>query len=98
MARKPAPLHAFGPWMLKRAAENRERKAAQHAPGTMASGGMCSRGQDMEPRQFWRSRQKKTQPIRVGLLVNGGGVESRAKPRQFRPLWLLRTAAKGCEI
>jgi hypothetical protein len=31
-------------------------------------------------------------------LVNGGGVESRAKPRQFRPLWLLRTAAKGCEI
>src|SRR6218665_3033309 len=55
--------------MLKRAAENRERKPAGCAPGTATSGGVCSRGQGAKPRQHWRSGQKKYQYVRVGGVI-----------------------------
>ena len=48
--------------MLKRAAENRERKTTECAPETATSGGSCSRGQGPKPRQHWGNRQKKSQP------------------------------------
>ena len=48
--------------MLKRAAENRERKTTESAPGTATSGGACSRGKCRKPRQHWGNGQKKSQP------------------------------------
>ena len=51
-----------------------------------------SRGQARKPRQHWRSGQKKTQPIRVGFLVNGGGMVPRIK----RLLKVRNRSAAGC--
>ena len=48
--------------MLKRAAEIRERKTAECAPGTATSGGACSRGKGRKPRQHRGNGQKKSQP------------------------------------
>ena len=48
--------------MLKRAAENRERKRAKSPPGTATSGGPCSRGHGRKPRQHRGNGQKKSQP------------------------------------
>lgn len=69
--------------MLKRAAENRERKTAECTPKTTTSGDACSRGQGRKSRQHWRSGQKKSQPIRVGILVNGGGGRNRTAVRRY---------------
>ena len=48
--------------MLKKAAENKERKTVESAPGTAISGGSCSRGKGQKPRQHRENGQKKSQP------------------------------------
>ena len=77
--RKPQPIALTSPktadvgtWTVKRPAESGERKTATSRLRVGGSARVRSRGRCPKPRQHWRSGQKKAQPIRVGLWVNGG--------------------------
>ena len=54
--------------------ENREASAGPKAP---TSQGWRSQGQARKPRQHWGNGQKKSQPMRVGILGIGGEEEDR---------------------
>ena len=69
--------------------ENREASAGAKTP---PSQGGRSRGQARKPRQHWGNAQKKSQPMRVGILGIGGGVE----PRTKRLLKVRNRSAAGC--
>lgn len=82
--RKPQPIALTSPktadvgtWTVKRPAESGERKTATSRLRVGGSARVRSRGRCPKPRQHWRSGQKKAQPIRVGLWVNGGEEEDR---------------------
>ena len=81
-ARKPASMLGVWSRTFTRAAEKDRDREARNAPKSCRSAGSRSRGQPRKPRQYWRFGQKKSQPIRVGILFIGGGGGSRTPVRK----------------
>ena len=84
-ASKPALAKEVGSRTLARPPEKTENREASAGAKTQGLEGWRSRGNDPEPRQHWRSRQKKSQPIRVGILINGGNSEYELTSISFNP-------------
>lgn len=71
-ASKPAPAKEMASRTLAWPPEKTENREASAGPKAPTSQGWRSRGQARKLRQHWGNGQKKSQPIRVGILVNGG--------------------------
>ena len=82
MGRKPASMQGIESRTLARQTENRERNGQKVPPKTGSATDGRSRGKYAELRQHWRSGQKKSQPIRVGILNIGGGGGNRTRVRK----------------
>ncbi len=71
-ASKPAPAKEMASRTLAWPPEKTENREASVGAKTPTSQGWRSQGQARKPRQHWGNGQKKSQPMRVGILGIGG--------------------------
>ena len=82
--RKPTWMLDAGSKARARQTEKTARREAFNLPELARSRVCRARGNGPEPRQHWRSGQKKSQPIRVGISNYGGGGGNRTRVRDLR--------------
>ncbi len=81
-ASKPAPAKEMASRTLAWPPEKTENREASAGPKAPTSQGWRSRGQARKPRQHWGNGQKKSQPMRVGILGIGGAGGNRTPVRK----------------
>ena len=81
-ASKPAPAKEMASKTLAWPPEKTENREASAGPKAPTSQGWRSRGQARKPRQHWGNGQKKSQPMRVGILGIGGAGGNRTRVRK----------------
>ena len=82
-ASKPAPAKEVASRTLAWQPEKTENREASARAKTPTSQGWRSRGQARKPRQHWGNGQKKSQPMRVGILGIGGAGGNDERPSTF---------------